>query len=66
MDHSAAVPDVIDVENTATLSIDHVFRQHGLPVAIISDRDPRFNGKFWESVFMVLGTRLGISTADHP
>ncbi|KAG2965349.1 hypothetical protein PC119_g25018 [Phytophthora cactorum] len=46
--------------------VDHrVFRQHGLPEAIVSDRDPRFTAKFWKSLFQVLGTRLDMSTADH-
>ena len=66
MAHLAAVPESIDGEGTAELFIDRVFRQHGLPVAIVSDRDPRFTGKFWKSVFQVLGTRLDMSTADHP
>ena len=46
MSHLASVPDTIDGEGTAMLFIDRVFRQHGLPLAIISDRDPRFTGKF--------------------
>ena len=46
MDPLVAVPDIIDGEGTATMFIDRVFRQHGLPVAIVSDRDPRFTGKF--------------------
>uniref|UniRef100_A0AAV1UIF1 Integrase catalytic domain-containing protein n=1 Tax=Peronospora matthiolae TaxID=2874970 RepID=A0AAV1UIF1_9STRA len=61
MAHLAAVPDSIDAEGTAKLFIDRVFHQHGLPVAIISDRDPRFTGKFWKSIFKVLGTRLDMS-----
>ena len=46
MAHLAAVSDTIDGEGTATLFVDRVFRQHTLPLAIISDRDPRFTGKF--------------------
>ena len=64
--HLAAVPATIDGEGTARLFIDRVFRQHGLPMAIISDRDPRFTGTFWKSIFRVLGTKLDMSTADHP
>ena len=37
MTHLAAVPDSIDGEGTALLFIDRVFRQHGLPMAIVSD-----------------------------
>ena len=66
MAHLAAVPDSIDGIGTARLFLDRVFRQHGLPEVIVSDRDPRFTGTFWSSVFKVLGTRLDMSTADHP
>ncbi|KAG3147925.1 hypothetical protein PI126_g12680 [Phytophthora idaei] len=66
MAHVAAVPDTIGGEGTALLYLDRVFRQHGLPEAIVSDRDPRFTAKFWKSLFQVLGTRLDMSTADHP
>ncbi|GMF16748.1 unnamed protein product [Phytophthora fragariaefolia] len=62
----AAMPDTIDGEGTDTLFLDLVFRQHGLPEAVVSDRDPRFRGKFWTSIFAVLGTRLDMSTAEHP
>ena len=65
MAHLAAVPDSIDGKGTAMLFIDRVFRQHGLPLTIISDRDPRFTGKFWTSIFKVLSTRLDMSTEDH-
>ncbi|KAG3127985.1 hypothetical protein PI126_g21604 [Phytophthora idaei] len=66
MAHLAAVSDTIDSEGTASLFLDRVFRQHGLPEAIVLDRDPRFTAKFWKSLFQVLGTRLDMSTADHP
>ena len=46
MAHLAAEPESIDAEGTAKLFIDRVFRQHGLRVAIVSDRDPLFTGKF--------------------
>ena len=64
MNHLAAVPDLI--EDTAILFIDRVFHQHGLPLANIYDRNPRFTGKFCTSIFKVLGKRLDMSTADHP
>ncbi|GMF49715.1 unnamed protein product [Phytophthora fragariaefolia] len=65
MAHLAAVPDTIDAEGTAALFLDCVFRQHGLPEEVVSDRDPRFTGKFWTSVFAVFGALLNMSTADH-
>ena len=42
MAYLAAVPDTIDGEGTSMLLFDRVFRQHGLPLAIISYRDSRF------------------------
>ena len=66
MAHLAAVPDTNDGEGTGTLFIDRVSRQHGLPVAIVSDRDPRFAGKFLKTIFKGLGTHLDMPTADHP
>ncbi|KAF1318123.1 Pol protein, partial [Globisporangium splendens] len=44
----------------------HVFRYHGLPESIVSDRDPRFTAAFWRELFRLLGTDLALSTADHP
>ena len=46
MAHLVAVPDSIYGKGTAILFIKRVFRQHGLPLAIVSDHDPRFTGKF--------------------
>ena len=66
MAHLVAVTDSIDVEGTSLMFIDGVFRQHGPPLKIVSDRDPRFTGKFWKAIFKVLGPRLDMSTADHP
>ena len=50
----------------AQIFIDNVFRLHGLPEVIISNRDPRFTGKFWRALFDLLGTDLRFSTAFHP
>lgn len=50
----------------AQLFFDYVFANHGLPKAIVSDRDPRFTSKFWDSLFKLLDTKLSMSTAFHP
>ena len=39
---------------------------NGVPVSIVSDRDPRFTAHFWRSFQKSMGTRLTISTAFHP
>ncbi|POM64732.1 LOW QUALITY PROTEIN: Pol protein [Phytophthora palmivora] len=43
-----------------------VFRYHVLPETIVSDRAPRFTGAFWDTLSQTFGTKLTMSTADHP
>ena len=57
MDHLAAVPESITAHGCARVFIDTIFRLHGLPRELVSDRDPRFTAKFWQSVFRSFGTR---------
>ncbi|CAI5711096.1 unnamed protein product [Peronospora effusa] len=66
MVHLVAVPESITAEGCARVFIDTIFRLHGLPRELVSDRDPRFTAEFWRSVFQTLGTRLTMSTSDHP
>eukprot|EP00253_Pinus_taeda_P015686 PITA_15686 len=44
----------------------NVFKLHGLPKVIISDRDVKFTSAFWRTLFAELGTQLNFSTAYHP
>ena len=46
--------------------IDHVFCYHGLSKTIVSDRDPRFTAAFFRELFALLGTKLQMSSANHP
>ena len=41
-------------------------RLHGVPVSIVSNRDPRFTSRFWPSLQATLGTPLHFSTTFHP
>lgn len=42
-----------------------IYRLHGLP-SIVSDRDSRFLGHFWQSLWKLLDTNLDMSSAYHP
>ena len=42
-----------------------IFRLHGIPKVIISDRDSKFMGNFWKSLFKSLNTTLNFSTYFH-
>ena len=61
-----AVRRSVTAPQAAQLFIDHVFCHHRLPESFVSDRDPRFVLAFWQHLFRLLGTRLDMSTADHP
>lgn len=45
--------------------IEHIFKLHGLPRVIVSDRDPRFIGQFWQELHKSIGVKLAMSSANH-
>jgi len=42
---------------------DNIFKLHGLPTSIISDRDTRFTSRFWQELHKLLDVKLALSTA---
>jgi len=38
------------LEKLTSLYISEIVRLHGVPSSIVSDRDPRFTSRFWESL----------------
>ena len=50
----------------AQLFFEHVWKHFGLPNLIISDRDSRFLGHFWDSLWSLMDTRLKKSMTFHP
>lgn len=50
---------------TAILFFDHVVRHHGLPAAIISDRDPKFTSTFWRELMKIMGVQQCMTTAGR-
>lgn len=63
------IPTVTEVtaEESARLMYDHwVTQGMGIPEKIISDRDPRFISEFWRELHKLSGTKLNVSTSNHP
>jgi len=50
----------------AELMFEAIYKLHGLPERIISDRDSLFTSKFWKRLHRLLGTELRMSSAFHP
>jgi hypothetical protein len=62
------VPTRTDVKasGVAELYYRNIWRLHGLPTSIVSDRDTKFTSAFWKELTAAVGTKLLMSTAYHP
>ena len=61
-----AAPKLCSSEVVAELFYKHVVKYFGVPTGIVSDRDTRFTGRFWTTLFNMMGTDLKFSTVNHP
>ncbi|KAH9722467.1 Endonuclease [Citrus sinensis] len=61
-----AAPVDCKADEAARLFVKHIVKLWGVPKSIVSDRDPRFTGRFWTELFKMLGTDLKFSTSFHP
>ena len=64
--HFLPVHTTYKMDEYAKIYVKEIVRLHGVPVTIISDRDPKFTSSFWKSLHAALGTKLAFSTAFHP
>ena len=54
------------MDRLAEFYVSEIFRLHGIPLLIVSNRDPWFTSRFWKELQLAFGTRLNFSTAFHP
>ena len=66
MAHLIPCTKSIDAPATAKVFFENIFRLHGIPSTITSDRGSVFASKFWKRLFKLLGTKINLSTAYHP
>jgi hypothetical protein len=52
--------------NIAQIYMREISRLHGIPKAIVSDRDTKFSSNFWRGLFKGFGTDMNFSTTYHP
>jgi len=64
--HFVPIKTGMSVAKLVEIYIEQIVRLHGIPSSIVSDRDPRFTSKFWESLQAALGTKLRLSSSYHP
>ena len=61
--HFVPLPKLPSTKGTAELLVHHVFRLHGLPMDIVSDRGPQFTALFWKDF---CSASPSLSSGFHP
>lgn len=64
--HFMALKHPYTVLEVAQVFMDNVFKLHGMPKSVVSDRDVVFTSKFWKELFKLQKVYLLTSTAYHP
>ena len=54
------------MDRLAKLYVSEIIRLYGIPLSIVSERDPRFTSMFWKELQLALGTRLNFNTTFYP
>ena len=65
MTHFVATTEGTIVEGLARLFRDNVWRLHGLPESVVSDRGPQFAAELTKELNRMLGIKTKLSTAFH-
>jgi hypothetical protein len=66
MVHFIPTKDEATAQETGRLFFSHIFKHHGLPKDIVSDRDPKFTSKFWRALWKCMGSKFKMSTSFRP
>jgi len=66
MMHFVATTEGTSVEGLARLLWDNVWKLHGLPESIVSDREPQFVAELMKELNRMLGIKTKLSTVFHP
>ena len=66
MVHFIPCKKTTDAVHVFQLFFHKIYRLHGLPSSIVSNRDMRFLSHFWRSLWRMVNTQLDFSSAYHP
>ncbi|KAJ9511158.1 hypothetical protein QJQ45_013227 [Haematococcus lacustris] len=66
MVHFVPCREDLKARRFAQLFIDHVYKLHGMPAELISDRGSLFTSVFWREVMRRCGSKPALSSSYHP
>jgi hypothetical protein len=64
--HLFSIETDYSASQVAKLFFREIFKLHGLPKTIVSDRDIKFTSTFWQDLFRLVAMALTSSTTYHP
>jgi transposase InsO family protein len=64
--HFLLVKHPFIAQGVARIFLDNIYKLHGLPLVIISDRDRIFTSQFWKELLRLAGVELHMSSRYHP
>ena len=64
--HFVSTVSTLSAAGTAQLYLRHIWKHHGLPRRVVSDRGPQFVAEFMKELYRTLGVKLAATTAYHP
>jgi len=64
--HFIAMKKSDSAKQIAEIFCKNIYKLHGFPKVIVSDRDAKFKGNFWKALFNNIGTYLNMNSAYHP
>uniref|UniRef100_A0A8C7TRA2 Gypsy retrotransposon integrase-like protein 1 n=1 Tax=Oncorhynchus mykiss TaxID=8022 RepID=A0A8C7TRA2_ONCMY len=64
--HFIPLAKLPSAKETAQIIIENVFRIHGLPSDVVSDRGPQFTSQFWREFCRLIGASVSLSSGFHP
>ena len=64
--HYVPLPKLPSASETALLLTNHVFKLHGIPLDIVSDRGPQFTSRVWHEFCTAVGASVSLSSGYHP
>ena len=66
MAHFVGLSTEATATDVAKKFVSEIWKTHGLPEEIVSDRDTKWTGEFWQGICKLLNIKRKLSTAFHP